>query len=129
MPYGRVLLVSADGDTRDLYADWFARTANLAMTCASSLAAARPILDQRGADVVLLDLVRPGQWDELRAADAATEGPPIVVLTGWVVEDGRFRTRAFSLGCAAFIAKPCHPRILVAVLRRVIDGERHVTIA
>lgn len=129
MAQARVLLVSVDPDARALYTEWFARTANLVTTCSASLAEAQPILDERGADVVLVDLTRPAQWSEWSLCGWADDGPPVVVLTGWVAGDGRFRRRAFGLGCAAFVAKPCHPRVLVTVLRRVLDGERHIAIA
>ena len=129
MPHARVLLVSADSDARDLYAEWFERTASLATICSSSIADARAILDRGGADIVLVDLTQGTQWDAWLPHDLAEGAPPVVVLTGWVAEDGRFRKRAFGLGCAAFVAKPCHPRVLVAVLRRVLDGERHIAIA
>jgi DNA-binding NtrC family response regulator len=130
MPQARVLLVSADRDTRDLYPQWFARTANLATSCSCSPSDARAMLEQCGADLVLVDLTPPmPQWDEwLRITGTRDGKPPVVVLTGWVAQDGRFRRRAFALGCAAFVAKPCHPRVLVSVLRRVLDGERHIAI-
>ena len=129
MAQARVLLVTADPDARDLYTDWFARTANLVTTCSSSFDEAQPILSSRGADVVLVDVTRAAQWDEWLPCGQGVDAPPVVVLTGWVAADGRFRKRAFGLGCAAFVAKPCHPRVLVTVLRRVLDGERHIAIA
>jgi DNA-binding response OmpR family regulator len=128
MSQARVLLVSVDPDVRALYTEWFARTANLVTTCSASFDEARPVLDQGGADVVLVDLLRSAQWDEW-LPNRGGDSPPVVVLTGWVADDGRFRRRAFGLGCAAFVAKPCHPRVLVTVLRRVLDGERHIAIA
>ncbi|MGV3520541.1 hypothetical protein [Luteitalea sp.] len=128
MPQAHVLLVSADSDVQEMYTQWFARTLGLATIC-PSLADARSLLDRRGADVVLVDLTRPAQWDEWGPAGLGEGSAPVVVLTGWVAEDGRFRKRAFGLGCAAFVAKPCHPRVLVTVLRRVLDGERHIAIA
>lgn len=129
MPQGRVLLVSADRSASELYTEWFARTANLATTCSSSIDEARSILEERRVDVVLVDLTRFAQWDEWPPAGLAHGAPPVVVLTGWVAQDGRFRKRAFGLGYAAFVAKPCHPRVLVTVLRRVLDVERHIAIA
>ncbi len=131
MAQARVLLVSADRDLCDLFPEWFARTANLATTCSGSLSDAREMLERRGADVILVDLTSPAQeWEQwLRLGSQVEPTPPTVVLTQWVAHDGRFRRRAFALGCAAFVAKPCHPRVLVTVLRRVLDGERYIAIA
>ena len=124
MPH--VLLVSNDTVTPWLYREWFARTANLVTTCVSTLDEARSVLHDRGADIVLMDVTKFQQWTDCGSLGQWEAAPPVVVLTGWVAGDGRFRRRAFEAGCAAFVAKPCHPRVLVTVLRRVLDGERHI---
>jgi DNA-binding response OmpR family regulator len=123
-----VLLVSHDCVTLWLYHEWFARTANLFTTCVSTLDQARSVLKHRGADIVLMDVTKFEQWNDCGCLGRLEAAPPVVVLTGWVAGDGRFRRRAFDAGCAAFVAKPCHPRVLVTVLRRVLDGERHIAL-
>lgn len=67
--------------------------------------------------------------NECASLTASASGTPVVVLTAWVAADGRFRRLAFGIGCAAFIAKPCDAQVLVAVLRRVLEGERFIAIA
>ena len=78
--------------------------------------------------IVLVDVTRFDRWSDCATLGHRDGAPPIVVLTGWVSADGRFRKRAFDAGCAAFIAKPCHPGALVTVLRRVLDGERGIAV-
>jgi DNA-binding response OmpR family regulator len=129
MSQARVLFLSADVDARELYREWFARTAELQTICPSSVSEAVKVAESGRADVILVDLVSWRQWDDCTSLGETRLRPPVVVLTGWVSADGRFRRRAFAHGCAAFVAKPCHPRVLVAVLRRVLDGERHIAIA
>jgi DNA-binding response OmpR family regulator len=123
-----VLLFSHDGATSWLYREWFALAANLQTTCVSTLDQARSVLEAPGADIVLMDVTSFEQWNDCGCLGGMAAAPPVVVLTGWVTADGRFRQRAFDAGCAAFVAKPCHPRVLVAVLRRVLDGARHIAV-
>lgn len=128
MPQARLLLVSADRDSRELYVEWFARTADLVTSCSDSPTDARARLEAQGADVILVDLTLATHWNDWLRLVPDTPHPPVVVLTGWVAPDGRYRHRAFDLGCAAFVAKPCHPRVLAAVLGRVLRGERDIAI-
>jgi DNA-binding response OmpR family regulator len=123
-----VLLFSYDGVTSRRYREWFALAANLQTTCVSTFDQARSVLEDRGADIVLMDVTSFEQWNDCGCLGSMEEAPPVVVLTGWVTADGRFRRRAFNAGCAAFVAKPCHPRVLVAVLRRVLDGARNLAV-
>lgn len=129
MSQARVLLLSGDVDARELYREWFARTAELETVCSASVSDALHVVQAGSADVILVDLVSWRQWDDCALLVQAQSQSPVVVLTGWVSADGRFRRKAFARGCAAFVAKPCHPRVLVAVLRRVLDGERHIAVA
>jgi DNA-binding response OmpR family regulator len=124
-----VLLVSQDPDVRHLYQEWFARTANLQTTCLATIDQAETALGTRPADAILLDVTRLEQWSDCGGLGCRDGAPPVVVLTGWIAADGRFRRRAFAAGCAAFIGKPCHPRVVVTVIRRVLDGERFIAIA
>ncbi|BCS34969.1 hypothetical protein TBR22_A41950 [Luteitalea sp. TBR-22] len=128
MPRARLLLLSADHDARHLYVQWFARTSDLVTSCSGSPTEARARLEAQGADVILVDLTPATHWDDWLRLVPDGPHPPVVVLTGWVAHDGRFRHRAFGLGCAAFVAKPCHPRVLAAVLGRVLRGERDISI-
>lgn len=124
-----VLVISADQEARRQYAPCLARAAGFATICTDGIADARRTLEAMAADVVLLDLTRGHQWQECASLTGSASAPPVVVLTAWVAADGRFRRLAFSIGCAAFIAKPCHTQVLVGVLRRVLDGERFIAIA
>jgi DNA-binding response OmpR family regulator len=124
-----VLLVSSDPEARQLYSAWFAQVANLRTTCTSAFDHAQEVIEAAVPDVVLLDVTHFQQWNDCACLGRDRRMPPVVVLTGWVAADGRFRRRAFDAGCAAFVAKPCHPRVLVSVLGRVLAGERHIVVA
>jgi len=50
----------------------------------------------------------------------------VIVLTSLIRPDGANRRKARTLGCAAFVAKPCSLRQLVDV---VVRGERELEIS
>lgn len=49
---------------------------------------------------------------------------PVVIVTSKIRPDGANRRRARTVGCAAFIGKPCSVETLVDVVERVRRGER-----
>jgi CheY-like chemotaxis protein len=121
-----VLILSADPDTQDLYvAALRSRRRPVYGVCnaqeAVALAGVRP-----GAIVV--DVRSEPEWEQI---DQLREsGPmrrvPIVVVTGFVLHDGRFRRRAASSGCAAFLAKPSLPDVVEHTIDRVMRGEHGI---
>jgi len=90
-------------------------------------AAALPV---EGFGAIVIDLDRAADWHvcgEL-AARAARKGVPVLATSDWLAPDGRYRRRAFALGCAAFIAKRGSPDRVIDALRRITDGERNVEV-
>jgi CheY-like chemotaxis protein len=124
---GHVLVVSGDAEVATMYGHWLEGTMGVRTSCVTTCADAEQALERQGADVVLVDVTRWQQWDECRRL-TARHVAPVVALTGWVAADGRFRRRAFESGCAAFVAKPCHPRAIVSILHRVSAGERRLVL-
>jgi two-component system cell cycle response regulator DivK len=53
-------------------------------------------------------------------ADPETQRIPVVALTAYAVPPAP--ERAAEAGCAAYLAKPCTPREVVATIERVLDG-------
>ncbi len=53
---------------------------------------------------------------------------PVAVVTSFLAPDGRYRSRAFRWGIAAYISKPCTRPRLKQALRRIESGERTIEI-
>jgi CheY-like chemotaxis protein len=106
MPASPVLILSADPDTQDLYVTALRFRRRAAFGVANAEEALALADAQPGAIVV--DVRSEEDWDEIDRLRRAgyLRHVPLVVLTGWVVRDGRFRRRAALAGCAAFLAKP-----------------------
>jgi len=88
-----------------------------------STAAARTAIEQAPPDVIVLDVVLPGESGldfcrELKAR-AATAAIPIVLLSGSIELAPRHATEA---GADAFLSKPFSPLQLVAVVERLASG-------
>lgn len=70
-------------------------------------------------DLVLLDLMLPGQYDGFEVcrrlrADPSTRQVPVVVITA--MDDEESRSRATSLGATAYYTKPFSP---IALLKEI----------
>jgi two-component system, cell cycle response regulator DivK len=63
-------------------------------------------------------------WEVLEQVCGLDSTRPVIVLSAYVRADRETRERAAGLGCAAFVAKPCTPDRLLAIVRRVLAGER-----
>jgi CheY-like chemotaxis protein len=117
----RILLVEGFEDARELSAAFLCDAGfEVAMVAdgAEALVKARADLP----DVIVLDLALPvvDGWEAIRAlkADECTRHIPIVVMSGYRVDD--YRERANDLGCAGFLRKPSPPAVLVAEIQRVL---------
>jgi len=125
-----VLFVCPSGLDRDLYVSAL-REAGFATTIAETPAAATKWLDEAAVlDVVVVDLLPEPEdaWALIARGCASPSRIPVMVLTSLVRPDGSNRRRARALGCAAFVAKPCSLRQLVAIVRRVQRGERNLEV-
>ena len=115
----RVLIVDDDADIRTGLAEVFARAGFNAASAPDAAA-------MDGADLVVLDLMMPGE-DGLSAARrlAARGWPPVIMLSA--LGDDADRIVGLEVGADDYLAKPCNPRELVAraraVLRRARDAE------
>lgn len=121
----RVLIVDDDEDIRTGLVEVFAR-AGFAVECAPSGGAMDAILAERGADIVVLDLMMPGEDGLSIARRLAARGwPPVIMLSA--LGDDADRIVGLEVGADDYLPKPCNPRELVAraraVLRRSRDAE------
>ena len=116
-----ILLVDDERDIRDPLASYLARN-GLRVTKAENAAAARQLLTAYAIDLVLLDIMMPGE-DGLSLAGfiRATTSIPVILLTAKAEEMDR--VVGLEIGADDYVTKPFSPRELLArikaVLRRV----------
>ncbi|NWG53423.1 MAG: response regulator transcription factor [Hydrogenophilaceae bacterium] len=120
----RVLIVDDDATIREGLAEVFERS-GFAAACAPNAAAMDKILAERGADLVILDLMMPGE-DGLSAARrlAGRGWPPVIMLSA--LGDDADRIVGLEVGADDYMAKPCNPRELVARARAVLRRAREI---
>ncbi len=121
----RVLIVDDDGDIRDGLISVFERAGFTAFS-ASDVASMERVLAANGADLIVLDLMMPGEDGLSACRRLSGKGrPPIIMLSA--LGDDADRIVGLEIGADDYLAKPCNPRELVAraraVLRRGRDGE------
>ncbi len=123
-----ILLVDDERDIRDPLAAYLGRN-GLRVSKAENAAAARQILAAHAIDLILLDIMMPGE-DGLALAGfvRATSGTPVILLTAKAEETDRIV--GLELGADDYVTKPFSPRELLArikaVLRRTEGGGRAV---
>lgn len=118
-----VLLVNDDVDTLDMYQVGLTVYGFDVVTARASADA----LQKCGSvapDLVVADVPLTGTrgWRLIeRLKSAPPSGAvPVVVLTGDA--DPAIQSRAYQLGCAAVLLKPCAPDELAAVARQLLQG-------
>ncbi len=121
-----ILVVDDDREIRDLLARFLTRH-NMRVSTAGDGVAMQKILGERRIDLVVLDLMMPGE-DGLaltRRLRGAGSTVPIVMLTA--MGEDTDRIVGLEMGADDYLAKPFNPRELLAriraVLRRVQGGE------
>jgi CheY-like chemotaxis protein len=92
------------------------------VTAVASGAKAIDVASTDPPDLVLLDLMMPGQYDGFEVcrrlrADASTKNIPILVVTA--MDDDGARTRATQAGATAFFTKPFSPIALLKEIERL----------
>ena len=123
-----LLLVDDERDIRDPLAAYLSKN-DMRVTKAESAAAARQILSAHAIDLILLDIMMPGE-DGLALAGfvRATSGIPVILLTAKAEETDRIV--GLELGADDYVTKPFSPRELLArikaVLRRSQSGAQEI---
>lgn len=119
-----LLLVDDEASIRDPLGKYLERQ-GFRVTDAADAATARSAILSYDIDLVLLDIMMPGE-DGLSLCRhiAATGGPPVILLTAKSEETDRII--GLEIGADDYVVKPFSPRELVArikvVLRRVSTG-------
>jgi DNA-binding response OmpR family regulator len=117
-PAIRVLVVDDDNDLRDLISNYL-KANELVVETASQGKDMDTILKRAQFDIIVLDVMMPGE-DGLsicrRLNDAG--GPPVLMLSAKAEEIDRIV--GLELGADDYLAKPFHPRELLARIRAVM---------
>src|SRR5262245_35563249 len=118
----RVLIVDDDADIREGLVEGLQR-AGFAASSASDVASMEKSLAQKGADLIVLDLMMPGE-DGLSACKrlSGKGRPPIIMLSA--LGDDADRIVGLEIGADDYLPKPCNPRELVARARAVLRRGR-----
>ena len=119
-----LLLVDDEASLREPLAEYLAGQGFIVQE-AESAAAARALLEQERPDLVLLDIMMPGEDGlSLTRHLAESRGVPVILLTAR--GEATDRIVGLEIGADDYVAKPFEPRELVArirtVLRRVERG-------
>ena len=118
----RVLIVDDDVDIRTGFVEVFTK-AGFQAAAAPDAAQMDKMLDADGADLVVLDLMMPGEDGLSAARRLATRGwPPVIMLSA--LGDDADRIIGLEVGADDYLSKPCNPRELVARARAVLRRAR-----
>lgn len=120
MTNGRILLVDDEPAFRQLAQSWLQNSGYQVQT-AADLTAARAQLSSFDADLILLDLSLPPQFDPRHtlAALADFTSRPVIILTGHA--ERQLALDAIAQGAWDFIAKPVDPDLLAVVIKRALN--------
>jgi len=118
----RVLVCDDDAAIREGLVEVFERAGFTAFSAGDVTAMERQ-LAAKGADLIVLDLMMPGE-DGLSACNrlSGKGGPPIIMLSA--LGDDADRIVGLEIGADDYLAKPCNPRELVARARAVLRRGR-----
>jgi two-component system OmpR family response regulator len=119
----RILVVDDDPDLRKLISDFLAGHGYL-VAAAENAADMRRQLDVQRSDLVILDVMMPGE-DGLSAARklaADPAGPSVIMLSALGSDTDRII--GLEVGADDYLAKPCNPRELLARVRAVLRRRR-----
>jgi two-component system OmpR family response regulator len=113
-----ILLVDDERDIRDPLAAYLSRNA-MRVTKAENAAVARQVLAAHAIDLVLLDIMMPGE-DGLSLAGfiRATTKVPVILLTAKAEETDKIV--GLELGADDYVTKPFSPRELLARIKAVL---------
>jgi DNA-binding response OmpR family regulator len=113
-----ILLVDDERDIRDPLAAYLSRN-GLRVSKAENAAAARQVLGAYAIDLVLLDIMMPGEDGlQLTGYIRATNPVPVILLTAKTEETDRIV--GLEIGADDYVTKPFSPRELLARIKAVL---------
>jgi two-component system, OmpR family, response regulator len=118
----RILVVDDDPGIRDVVSEFLGRSGYEVETAADGVEMERA-LARRSADLVVLDVMMPGEGGlSLCRKLSRPGGPGIIILSAMGEEIDRIV--GLELGADHYVPKPCHPRELLARVRAVLRRRR-----
>jgi two-component system, OmpR family, response regulator len=118
---GRVLVVDDDPHICALIVECLKREGYGATSVSSARAMDRTI-DSEPIDLIILDIMMPGE-DGLVACARVAEygGPPVILLSALGTEDDR--VAGLVAGAGHYLSKPCSPRELLATVQAALRSQ------
>ncbi len=117
----RILVVDDDPGIREVLCDYLGQHGYEA-TGAASAAEMDRALQASNIDLIVLDLMMPGEDGLSVVRRMGGAGPPIVMLSA--MGEDTDRIVGLELGADDYLAKPCNPRELLARVRAVLRRPR-----
>lgn len=117
-----LLVVDDDAGIRLLLAERLG-TYGYRVTTASGVAEMDRVLARGGVDLVILDVMMPGE-DGLTACRRLVQagGPPVILLSA--LGDEQDRIVGLELGADHYLSKPCSPREILAHVRALLRRQK-----
>jgi two-component system OmpR family response regulator len=113
-----ILVVDGDPDLRKLIGDFLAGH-GYRVEVAENAAAMRRSIEAQRPDLVILDVMMPGEDGLSAARRLVTEGgPPVIMLSALGGDTDRII--GLEVGADDYLPKPCNPRELLARVRAVL---------
>ena len=122
VPMPRVLLVHANSDDREMYADYL-RVRGYDVTEVSRTDAAIPLVPS--ADILITGLLVPGDilpTALIAGTSTARWGKTIPVIVVTATSPGALHREAKGAGAGRILLKPCYPGDLLQAIEAVLQG-------
>jgi two-component system OmpR family response regulator len=115
----RILLVDDDAGIRETIGNYL-ESHGYKVNLAPDAAAMREALDREAFDLVVLDVMMPGEdgLSALRRLQGRPGSPPVIMLSA--VGSDIDRIVGLEIGAEDYLPKPCNPRELLARIRTVL---------
>jgi two-component system invasion response regulator UvrY len=124
----RLAIVDDHANVRQYLRDYLQSCPGLSVVAEGSNGAkAAQIATEVAPDVLLMDLVMPGQngMDALAAIRSRAPHVPVLILSGYPEEF--YALMLLQRGAAGFLQKNCEPELIVEAIRTVAAGRLYVT--
>lgn len=123
-PSARILVVDDDSGIREVLCDYLMQHGFQAKGAASAAEMDRAL--QAGqTDLIVLDVMMPGEDGLSVVRRLGGKGPPIIMLSAMGEETDRIV--GLELGADDYLSKPCNPRELLARVKAVLRRPREET--
>jgi two-component system, cell cycle response regulator DivK len=119
-----VLVVDDHDDNRELFATVL-RGEGLVVITARDGVDGLEVAARERPDVVLMDLAMPimDGFDAIERLRREEHGRSMLIIVASAFADRASRQRAMEVGADAFLAKPCSPRDLIALVNELTSGD------